>query len=162
MKKPAFDLKELSVGQLAARSGVPVTALHFYEEKGLIHSRRTTGNQRRYSRDTLRRVAFIRVAQRVGIPLRMAREALDGLPEGRTPTREDWARLSAGWRTELDTRIDQLVRLRDDLSDCIGCGCLSIDKCVLRNRDDRLGDEGAGPRRLLTDRLADESHVATP
>ncbi|MFB4308603.1 redox-sensitive transcriptional activator SoxR [Actinomadura sp. GTD37] len=157
MKKPAFDLKELSVGQLAARSGVPVTALHFYEEKGLIHSRRTAGNQRRYSRDTLRRVSFVRVAQRVGIPLRMAGEALAELPEGRTPTREDWARLSAKWRTELDTRIDQLTRLRDDLTDCIGCGCLSIDKCVLRNRDDRLGNEGAGPRRLLADRLAHES-----
>ncbi|MCG5212745.1 redox-sensitive transcriptional activator SoxR [Streptosporangium sp. KLBMP 9127] len=141
--------KELTVGQLSARSGVAVTALHFYEDKGLIHSRRTPGNQRRYPRDTLRRVAFIRVAQRVGIPLRLVGEALATLPEGRTPTREDWARLSAGWRAELDLRIEQLVRLRDDLSDCIGCGCLSIDRCVLRNPDDRLGAEGTGPRRLL-------------
>ncbi|SDM15370.1 redox-sensitive transcriptional activator SoxR [Nonomuraea jiangxiensis] len=141
--------KELTVGQLSSRSGVAVTALHFYEEKGLIHSRRTPGNQRRYPRDTLRRVAFIRVAVRVGIPLRIVAEALATLPEGRTPTREDWARLSAGWRAELDLRIEQLVRLRDDLSDCIGCGCLSIDRCVLRNPDDRLGKEGTGPRRLL-------------
>jgi MerR family redox-sensitive transcriptional activator SoxR len=162
MTKPPFDVKELTVGQVATRSGIAVTALHFYEEKGLIHSRRTTGNQRRYSRDTLRRVSFIRVAQRVGIPLRMVGEALAGLPEGRTPTREDWARLSAGWRAELDTRIDQLTRLRDTLSDCIGCGCLSIDRCVLRNPDDRLGDEGTGPRRLLTDRLANESRFAPP
>jgi MerR family transcriptional regulator, redox-sensitive transcriptional activator SoxR len=160
MTKPPFDASELTVGQLAARSGVAVTALHFYEKQGLIHSRRTAGNQRRYTRDTLRRVAFIRVAQRVGIPLRMVGDALAGLPEGRTPTREDWARLSAGWRAELDTRIDQLTRLRDRLSDCIGCGCLSIDRCVLRNPDDRLGDEGTGPRRLLTRRLANESRFA--
>jgi MerR family transcriptional regulator, redox-sensitive transcriptional activator SoxR len=155
--KPPFDAKELTVGQLAARAGVAVTALHFYEEKGLIRSRRTAGNQRRYSRDTLRRVAFIRVAQRVGIPLRMVGEALAGLPEERTPNREDWARLSDSWRAELDTRIEQLTRLRDRLSDCVGCGCLSIDRCVLRNPDDRLGDEGTGPRRLLSRRLADES-----
>ncbi|MEW9554995.1 redox-sensitive transcriptional activator SoxR [Nonomuraea sp. NPDC050783] len=157
MTKPPFDAKELTVGQLAARAGVAVTALHFYEEKGLIRSRRTAGNQRRYPRDTLRRVAFIRVAQRVGIPLRMVGEALAGLPEERTPNREDWARLSASWRAELDTRIEQLTRLRDRLSDCIGCGCLSIDRCVLRNPDDRLGDEGTGPRRLLSRRLAEES-----
>ncbi|MFF4625323.1 redox-sensitive transcriptional activator SoxR [Nonomuraea jabiensis] len=157
MTKPPFDAKELTVGQLAARAGVAVTALHFYEEKGLIRSRRTAGNQRRYSRDTLRRVAFIRVAQRVGIPLRMVGEALAGLPEERTPNREDWTRLSASWRAELDTRIEQLTRLRDKLSDCVGCGCLSIDRCILRNPDDRLGDEGTGPRRLLSRRLADES-----
>ncbi|WP_204031732.1 redox-sensitive transcriptional activator SoxR [Micromonospora qiuiae] len=152
MTKPPFDAKELTVGQLSARSGVAVTALHFYEAKGLISSRRTTGNQRRYPRDTLRRVALIRVAQRVGIPLRLVAETLAALPEGRTPTRDDWARLSASWRAELDTRIDQLTRLRDDLSDCIGCGCLSIDTCALRNPDDRLGDDGTGPRRLLTGR----------
>ncbi|ACZ91709.1 redox-sensitive transcriptional activator SoxR [Streptosporangium roseum] len=157
MLKPPFDAAELTVGQLAARSGVAVTALHFYEDKGLIHSRRTAGNQRRYPRETLRRVAFIRVAHRVGIPLRMVAEALAELPEGRTPTRADWSRLSAGWRAELDVRIDRLTRLRDDLSDCIGCGCLSVDRCVLSNPDDRLGDEGAGPRRLLGERLPGES-----
>ena len=141
---------ELTVGQLAARSGVAVSALHFYEEKGLISSRRTSGNQRRYPRETLRRVAVIRVAQRVGIPLRMVRDAFATLPDGRTPDREDWARLSAAWCDELDTRIDQLTRLRNNLADCIGCGCLSLDRCLLRNRDDRLGEQGSGPRRLLT------------
>lgn len=143
------DARELTVGQLAERSGVAVSALHFYESKGLIHSRRTAGNQRRFTRDTLRRVAFIRVSQRVGIPLSTIREALARLPEERTPTRADWARLSASWRTELDTRIDQLQRLRDDLTGCIGCGCLSLETCALSNPSDLLGREGAGPRRLL-------------
>ena len=149
MSWPTPHATELTVGQLAARSGVAVTALHFYESKGLIRSRRTTGNQRRYSRDMLRRVAFVRVAQRVGIPLRLVAEALAGLPDERTPTREDWAQLSALWRAELDQRIDQLKQLRDNLSDCIGCGCLSLDRCLLRNPDDRLGQAGPGPRRLL-------------
>ncbi|MFF4776075.1 redox-sensitive transcriptional activator SoxR [Microtetraspora fusca] len=156
MPKLPLDIKELTVGQLAERSGVAVSALHFYEAKGLIRSRRTAGNQRRYPRETLRRVAVIRVAQRVGIPLRVVAEALDTLPEGRTPTMEDWARLSTEWRAELDARIDQLTRLRDRLSDCIGCGCLSLDRCVLRNFDDRLGDAGPGPRRLLSRRVAHE------
>jgi MerR family redox-sensitive transcriptional activator SoxR len=147
---------ELTVGQLAARSGVAVSALHFYEEKGLISSRRTSGNQRRYPRETLRRVAVIRVAQRVGIPLRMVRDAFATLPDGRTPDREDWARLSAAWCDELDTRIDQLTRLRNNLADCIGCGCLSLDRCLLRNRDDRLGEQGSGPRRLLTRAIREE------
>ncbi|GAA1674268.1 redox-sensitive transcriptional activator SoxR [Fodinicola feengrottensis] len=141
--------RELSVGQLAERSGVAVSALHFYESKGLISSRRTSGNQRRYPRDTLRRVAFIKVSQRVGIPLKTIREALGRLPEERTPTRADWARLSAGWREELDTRIDQLTKLRDDLSDCIGCGCLSLSSCMLRNPYDVYAEQGPGPRRLL-------------
>jgi MerR family redox-sensitive transcriptional activator SoxR len=153
MVKSPGDGHELTVGQLAARAGVAVSAVHFYEAKGLIRSRRTSGNQRRYTRDTLRRLAVIRVAQRVGIPLRTVAEALATLPEGRTPTRDDWVRLSEGWRTELDVRIEQLTRLRDRLTDCIGCGCLSIDRCALRNRDDRLGEAGTGPRRLLTRRL---------
>jgi MerR family transcriptional regulator, redox-sensitive transcriptional activator SoxR len=153
------DVTELTVGQLAARSGVAVSALHFYEAKGLIRSRRTTGNQRRYARDTLRRVAFIRVAQRVGIPLSSVREALAQLPEERTPTRQDWARLSASWRAELDARVDQLQRLRDDLADCIGCGCLSLDRCRLSNPHDMLGRDGPGPRRLLRD---PDHHPAEP
>ncbi|MGI8336028.1 redox-sensitive transcriptional activator SoxR [Actinomadura scrupuli] len=140
--------QELTVGQLAERSGVAVSALHFYESKGLITSRRTAGNQRRYHRDALRRVAFIRLSQRVGIPLGDIGEALSRLPEGRTPTRADWARLSAGWRTELDERIIQLQRLRDDLTDCIGCGCLSLQRCRLSNPGDVLGDEGPGARRF--------------
>lgn len=142
---------ELTIGQLAERSGVAVSALRFYESKGLISSRRTSGNQRRYPRDTLRRVAFIRVSQRVGIPLSTIREALSNLPDGRTPTRRDWKRLSERWRAELDYRIDQLVRLRDTLTECIGCGCLSLGACKLANPGDRLGAEGVGPRRLMVE-----------
>ena len=141
--------EELTVGQLADRSGVAVSALHFYESKGLIHSRRSAGNQRRYHRETLRRVAFIRVAQRLGISLAAVGQALSRLPDGRTPNRKDWARLSAAWRSELDDRIEELQRLRDDLSECIGCGCLSLDRCRLSNPGDVLGAEGPGPRRLL-------------
>ena len=146
---PAWKQKELSAGELAARSGVAVSALHFYERKGLITSRRTPGNQRRYRRDTLRRVALIRIAQRVGIPLADIREALDALPEGRTPNRRDWERLSAQWRSELDARIHRLQQLRDEFTDCIGCGCLSLDRCGLANPHDAYAEHGAGPRRLL-------------
>lgn len=146
---------ELTVGQLARRSGVTVTALHFYEERGLLSSKRTAGNQRRYPRHALRRIAFIRVAQRVGIPLREIGEALAELPADRAPTQEDWELLSARWQTDLDLRIAQLVRLRDKLSDCIGCGCLSLERCLLRNRDDRLGAGGSGPRRLWIERRRD-------
>ena len=142
---------ELTPAQLAARSGVAVSALHFYERQGLIRSRRTAGNQRRYPREMLRRVAFIRVSQRVGIPLAQIRAALDTLPEGRTPNREDWERLSALWRADLDRRIEQLVRLRDDLSGCIGCGCLSLDRCTLFNPEDTLGAQGPGPRLLAVE-----------
>ncbi|WP_069387476.1 redox-sensitive transcriptional activator SoxR [Cellulosimicrobium cellulans] len=146
---------ELTVGQLAARSGVAVSALHFYERQGLISSRRTTGNQRRFARETLRRVAFVRASQRVGIPLARIREALETLPGDRTPTAKDWHRLSAGWHADLDARIEQLTRLRDHLTDCIGCGCLSLRKCVLVNPHDALGDEGPGPRTLLVEGLGD-------
>ncbi|MET9379394.1 redox-sensitive transcriptional activator SoxR [Streptomyces sp. NPDC003035] len=147
-------IHELTVGQLSARSGAAVSALHFYEAKGLISSRRTSGNQRRYGRDILRRVAFIRAAQRVGIPLATVREALAELPEERTPTNEDWARLSAAWRTELDERIKQLGRLRDHLTDCIGCGCLSLQNCVLSNPDDVFGERMTGSRLLAESRDA--------
>ena len=142
---------ELTPAQLSARGGVAISALHFYERQGLIRSRRTLGNQRRYAREMLRRVAFIRVSQRVGIPLAEIRAALDTLPEGRTPSREDWEQLSGLWRKDLDQRIAQLVRLRDDLSGCIGCGCLSLDRCVLFNPDDMLGAQGPGPRLLAVD-----------
>lgn len=137
---------ELSVGQLSARSGAAVSALHFYESKGLITSSRTSGNQRRYSRDALRRVAFVRAAQRVGIPLATIRDALAELPDERTPNRDDWARLSAAWRKELDDRIGQLRRLRDHLTDCIGCGCLSLETCVLSNPGDITGEKITGSR----------------
>lgn len=146
MPQIPVKIHELTVGQLSARSGAAVSALHFYEAKGLISSRRTSGNQRRYERDTLRRVAFVRAAQRVGIPLATIRDALSELPEERTPTREDWARLSEHWRTELDARIMQLGRLRDHLTDCIGCGCLSLETCVLSNPDDVIGEQISGSR----------------
>ncbi|MFJ5103936.1 redox-sensitive transcriptional activator SoxR [Streptomyces sp. NPDC088554] len=139
-------IHELTVGQLSERSGAAVSALHFYESKGLISSRRTSGNQRRFARDALRRVAFVRAAQRVGIPLATIRRALAELPEERTPNREDWERLSLAWRTELDERIQQLGRLRDHLTDCIGCGCLSLETCVLSNPDDVFGGRRTGSR----------------
>lgn len=141
--------QELSVGEVAHRSGVAVSALHFYEREGLITSRRTSGNQRRFRREVLRRLSFIRIAQRVGIPLSEIREALDALPGGRTPTRADWERLSEQWRAELDERIHRLEQLRDDFTGCIGCGCLSIDRCGLVNPFDTLGEQGPGPRRLV-------------
>lgn len=142
----------LTVGEVARRSGVAVSTLHFYEEQGLVTSTRSAGNQRRYSRDVLRRVAFIRAAQRVGISLADIRAAVQTLPDGRTPTRADWARLSAAWREELDARIAQLKKLRDTLDDCIGCGCLSIDRCRLRNPLDTLASKGPGAHRLVVKR----------
>jgi MerR family transcriptional regulator, redox-sensitive transcriptional activator SoxR len=139
----------LSVGEVARRSGVAVSTVHFYEAQGLISGWRTDGNQRRYARDVLRRVALIRVAQLVGISLADVSAGLASLPSDVAPSRADWSRLSAAWRTELDERIAQLARLRDTLDDCIGCGCLSIDRCRLRNPADQLANEGPGPRRLL-------------
>lgn len=140
--------RELAVGEVARRSGVAVSALHFYESKGLIASRRSRGNQRRYGRDVLRRVAVIKVAQRLGVPLATIREALKTLPEERTPTAADWRRLSEHWRSDLEERIAKLTRLRDSLDQCIGCGCLSVESCPLRNPYDELGAEGPGPRLL--------------
>jgi MerR family redox-sensitive transcriptional activator SoxR len=139
---------ELTVGEVAARSGVAVSAIHFYERKGLIKSWRTQGNQRRYPRGVLRRVAVIKVAQRMGISLAAIREVLTSLPKGRTPTSEDWGKLAARWRKELSDRITILTRLRDELGHCIGCGCLSLDSCPLYNADDKLAKQGAGPRLL--------------
>lgn len=140
--------KDLTVGEVAKRSGLAVSAIHFYESKGLIHSRRSSGNQRRYSRDVLRRVAVIKVAQRLGIPLSSIAQAFSKLPNGRTPTVGDWNKLSESWRQELDERINKLTSLRDQLTDCIGCGCLSIERCKLRNPWDELSEQGAGPRML--------------
>jgi MerR family redox-sensitive transcriptional activator SoxR len=145
---PADIGKTLTVGQLAERSGVAVSALHFYESKGLIHSHRNAGNQRRYAREVLRRVAIIKVAQRVGVPLAAIGEALEALPEGRTPTVADWTRLSARWYADLTARIEQLTRLRDQLDGCIGCGCLSVSACPLRNPLDELSERGPGPQLL--------------
>jgi MerR family redox-sensitive transcriptional activator SoxR len=139
---------ELTPGDMAARSGVAVSALHFYEREGLIRSRRTAGNQRRYPRETLRRVAFIRMSQRLGIPLSRIRDALATLPTDRVPTSKDWARLSASWRQDLDDRILHLQRLRDNLTGCIGCGCLSLKTCALSNPSDILAERGPGAARL--------------
>ena len=143
-----METSELTPGDLSRRSGVAVSALHFYEREGLIASRRTTGNQRRYARETLRRVAFIRMSQRLGIPLVRIRTALATLPPDRVPTSRDWARLSAGWRADLDERILHLQRLRDNLTGCIGCGCLSLKTCILTNPDDVLADRGPGAANL--------------
>jgi MerR family transcriptional regulator, redox-sensitive transcriptional activator SoxR len=140
--------RQLTVGEVAARSGVAVSTLHFYEAHGLIRSWRNRGNQRRFPREVLRRVAVIKVAQRTGIPLAEIRAALATLPEERTPTAEDWKRLSTCWRADLDARIERLTRLRDELSGCIGCGCLSLGVCPLRNPWDTLGAQGPGPRLL--------------
>jgi MerR family transcriptional regulator, redox-sensitive transcriptional activator SoxR len=146
--KKAGPVRALSVGELAARAGVSVSTLHFYETKGLIASARTGGNQRRYGRDMLRRVAVIRVAQRAGVPLAEIREALDALPSRRTPNAADWAKLSAVWKDALEARIASLTRLKDQLDGCIGCGCLSLTDCPLRNPGDALGGEGPGARLL--------------
>nr|WP_245357212.1 redox-sensitive transcriptional activator SoxR [Stenotrophomonas rhizophila] len=137
----------MSVGDVARRSGVAVSALHFYERKGLIRSLRTVGNQRRFSRDVLRRLAVIRVAQRVGMPLEAVANAFAALPENKTPTRAEWAKMSALWRGELDQRIEELLLLRDQLTDCIGCGCLSLKRCRLANPGDALGEQGDGAQR---------------
>ena len=144
MNEPSQPPRDLSVGELARRSGVAVSALHFYEAKGLIASSRNAGNQRRYPRETLRRVAVIKVAQRVGIPLAEIAAALSELPQGRNPTAADWAGLSARWREDLDQRIAKLQMLRDQLDGCIGCGCLSLEACPLRNPGDQLAAEGPG------------------
>ena len=151
MGKPSrgIDVQQpLTVGEVARRSGVAVSTLHFYEAQGLISAWRNAGNQRRYAREVLRRVAVIKVAQRAGVPLKDIRSALDTLPDKRTPTRRDWERLSAQWRADLDARIRSLEQLRDELGDCIGFGCLSIDRCPLRNPGDALGEEGAGAQLL--------------
>ncbi|WP_353848891.1 redox-sensitive transcriptional activator SoxR, partial [Arthrobacter sp.] len=132
--------EQLSVGQLAERSGASVSALHFYERRGLISSGRTAGNQRRYSRAVLRRVAVIRAAQRAGIPLALVAESFAELPVGAVPTRDDWQRMSEHWRGELDVRIAALQQLRGSLGGCIGCGCLSLAECGFVNPE----DEGAG------------------
>ncbi len=138
--------KLLSVGEIAARSGVAVSAIHFYEAKGLIHSVRNAGNQRQFARAELRRVAIVKVAQRAGISLTEIREALSTLPIDRAVSARDWARLSRKWKDDLEQRIHRLTALRDQLGSCIGCGCLSMGTCPLWNPHDQLGEEGPGPR----------------
>ena len=139
---------ELTIGELSARSGVSRSALRFYERSGLIAARRTDGNQRRYPGVTLRRVALIRAGSQAGIPLDRVREALDTLPENRSPTKRDWQRLSAGWRREIDERIATLEAIRGRLTTCIGCGCLSLKTCGLLNPDDEAARLGGGAHYL--------------
>lgn len=157
-KKPDRRLPiELTVGEVAERSGVAVSTLHFYETKGLIESRRNRGNQRRYPRGVLRRVAVIKVAQKTGIPLSEIRDALSVLPHDRPLTAKDWQRLSTTWKRQLDDRIASLTALRDQLTGCIGCGCLSMQDCPLRNPQDELGGKGPGPH-FLENETADDTH----
>ena len=145
----------MSIGEVAARSGIAPSALRFYEDAGLVHTMRSDGGQRRYERDVLRRLAFIRVAQRVGLTLEEIRGALSTLPDQRTPTAKDWARLSRAWKPRLDEQIAVVTALRDQLSSCIGCGCLSVRACALYNPDDGASALGTGPRYLLGDSSAD-------
>lgn len=138
----------LTIGDVAHRSGFPPSALRYYEREGLLRTTRTSGGQRRYERGVLRRLAFIRAARAIGVPLDEVRDALDTLPGGRTPTKADWSRLSRYWRGRLDEQIEALVALRDGLDSCIGCGCLSLARCRLYNPDDRVAQNGAGARLL--------------
>lgn len=139
----------LTIGELAQRSGQATSALRFYEAEGLISAERTQGGQRRFRRGSLRRVAFVRAAQRVGLSLEEIRSALNQLPNNRTPTRTDWARLSRDWRPFIDRRIEELEQLRDELTSCIGCGCLSLKTCALANPEDAAAKGGSGARFLL-------------
>jgi MerR family transcriptional regulator, redox-sensitive transcriptional activator SoxR len=141
----------ITITELAARSGVAASALRYYESLGLIAAERTAGNQRRYRRSVLRRVAVIKVAQTMGVPLGQVHAALAKLPARRDPTPADWGRLSRAWRAELSDRIGTLEKLRDQLASCIGCGCLSLERCGLFNPADRAQTGGAGPRYLLGD-----------
>ncbi|MAT04057.1 MAG: redox-sensitive transcriptional activator SoxR [Acidimicrobiaceae bacterium] len=143
--------RRLSIGEVAERAGVATSALRFYEEHGLITSERNESGHRRYHADVLRRVSFIRISQRVGLSLSEVAEALASLPDGRTPTSKDWAKLSSSWRPRLDEQVAILTRLRDQLDECIGCGCLSLSTCGLWNPDDAAADLGTGARYLLSD-----------
>jgi MerR family transcriptional regulator, redox-sensitive transcriptional activator SoxR len=147
----AAMVRTLTVGEVATRAGVATSALRFYEANHLIHSERNSGGHRRYRADVLRRVGFIKIAQRVGLPLADIRAALDSLPQRRTPTRKDWARLATSWQPVLDERIALLVAMKEQLDGCIGCGCLSLDTCTLYNPDDVAAARGPGPRFLLGD-----------
>lgn len=146
-----MEAELLTIGAVSERTGVAPSALRFYEAEGLIHSARSDGGQRRYARDAIRRVSFIRVAKEVGLSLEEIRAALASLPDHRTPTKRDWERLSSAWRPRLDHQIRMLERLRDRLTGCIGCGCLSLQVCRLFNPGDALGERGPGPRLLVDD-----------
>ena len=145
-----MEKKGWTVGKVAQRCGVKISTLHFYEQKGLIRSTRNAGNQRRYKADVLRRVSVIKAAQKMGISLAAIKHAFATLPDQRTPTAKDWEKLSTTWQAELNARIAYLERLRDSLTGCIGCGCLSMKNCPIYNEDDKLASEGSGP--VLLDR----------
>lgn len=144
MKENPIPKKELSVGEVSSRSGLPVSTIHFYEAKGLISSQRNNGNHRRYLRGVLRKLAVIKVAQKAGIPLSEIKEAMGRLSNDKTITADDWTRLAESWQAQLNERINQLSRLRDTLGYCIGCGCLSVNDCELINPEDKLKDKGPG------------------
>jgi MerR family transcriptional regulator, redox-sensitive transcriptional activator SoxR len=149
MSKNLKSTDQIPIGQVAERSGIPISAIHFYERAGMISSTRSSGNHRQFSRDVLRRLAFIRASQRVGIPLMNIKEALDELPLKRTPKESDWGKVGKQWHKILSAQIEYMERVRDDLFTCIGCGCLSFQRCQLVNPDDAMSSEGAGARRLL-------------
>lgn len=149
MSKNLKSTDQIPIGQVAERSGIPISAIHFYEREGMISSTRSSGNHRQFSRDVLRRLAFIRASQRVGIPLMNIKEALDKLPLKRTPKEADWEKVGKQWHKILSAQIEYMERVRDDLRTCIGCGCLSFQRCQLVNQNDAMASEGAGPRRLL-------------
>ncbi len=146
----------IGIGQLAKRSGIAVSALRYYADAGLLDTVRSEGGNRLFPRSALRRVSFIRIAQRLGHPLNDIRDALARLPDNRTPTQSDWSKLAQHMRGDLDQRIAELTRLRDSLDSCIGCGCLSLKKCRLYNPEDAAASDGPGPRFLL-DKLDDSS-----
>lgn len=139
----------LTIGEVSARSGVASSALRFYEDQRLVPAQRSAAGHRRYPRSVLRRIAFIQAAQNVGLSLAEIRGALDSLPTSRTPNRADWERLARGWRRRIDDRLSELERLRDNLTSCIGCGCLSLQRCRLYNPGDVANDDGSGARYLL-------------
>ncbi len=151
----ASDL--LSIGEIARRTGLSVSAIRFYEEKGLVTSERNAGGQRRFLRRDIRRLSFVLIAQKFGFTIGDIKKHLDTLPDGRTPTKADWAKMSRTFRQELDKQIDHLTRLRDRLDGCIGCGCLSLQSCALYNPDDEANTLGEGPRVLMGDELTNTS-----
>ncbi|KMK66687.1 redox-sensitive transcriptional activator SoxR [Puniceibacterium sp. IMCC21224] len=151
-------MANLSIGEVAQRTGLAVSAIRYYEDMGLVHPDRTAGGRRTFARSDIRRLSFVMISQRLGFSIAEIREAMSHLPEGRTPTRSDWTRLSRGFRHHLDARIQGLTELRDRLDGCIGCGCLSLRQCKLYNQGDIAGGKGAGPRYVLGDAPADEGY----
>ena len=145
MRRPA----QITIGQLASRTGLAVSAIRFYEEKGLVHPGRNAGRQRRFERSDIRRLSFVLIAQQLGFSIAEIREQLDRLPSGRTPTHADWEKISAAMRDALEAKIQGLTLLRDKLEGCIGCGCLSLERCAIYNPEDRAAVQGAGPRFLM-------------